>query len=118
MNANATSLAGRLREMEALELFGEAPQLPLVMARVREEEPFTGADLVGELSQRRGWLVPAYHLPPENEDQQVLRMLVKMNQTRELADALADDFQASIKDLRERAAGRQVRRPHHSGHSY
>jgi glutamate decarboxylase len=104
--------------MDALELIKGAPRLPLVIARVREDEAFTGSDLVGELAKRRGWLVPAYHLPPANEDQQILRMLVKINQSRELVDALAEDYRASIADLRTRSAGEHVRQPVHSGHSY
>ena len=84
---------------------GGTPRLPLVIARVRDEEPFTGGQLVAELAQRRGWMVPAYHLPPNNEDQQIMRILVKINQTRELADALADDVHDSIVDLRKRGAG-------------
>ena len=83
--ASPTQLGGE----DALELIGGEPRLPLVIAKVREDEPFTGSDLVAELAQRRGWLVPAYQLPPDNEDQQIIRMLVKINQTRELADALA-----------------------------
>jgi glutamate decarboxylase len=118
MNANAASLAERLRAEDALELIEGGPRLPLVVARVRGEEGFTGADLVGALAMLRGWLVPAYHLPPANEDQQVLRMLVKVNQSRELADALADDFHSSIAALRKRAAGQHVRVPVHSGHGY
>jgi glutamate decarboxylase len=118
MDTNARALADRLSAMDALELIEGAPRLPLVIARVREEEPFTGSDLVGELAKRRGWMVPAYHLPPANEDQQILRMLVKINQTRELVDALGDDFAASIEDLRKRSAGHEVRQPVHSGHGY
>jgi glutamate decarboxylase len=118
MDANAASLANRLRAEDALELVDGEPRLPLVIAKVGGDEPFTGADLVGELAQRRGWMVPAYHLPPSNEDQQILRMLVKFNQTRELADALADDIHDSIADLRKRAAGEQVHRPVHRGHGY
>jgi hypothetical protein len=45
-------------------------------------------------------------------------MLVKINQTRELVDALVSDFHDSIAHLRERAAGRPGRRPAHSGHGY
>jgi hypothetical protein len=45
-------------------------------------------------------------------------MLVKINQSRELVDALADDFHASIADLRNRSAGRAVRQPIHRGHGY
>jgi glutamate decarboxylase len=118
MDANAASLAGRLSEEDALELVGAAPRLPLVISRVRDEEPFTGADLVGELAQRRGWMVPAYKLPPANEDQHIIRMLVKINQSRELADALADDVHDSIADLRKRAAGQHTRKRVHSGHGY
>ena len=118
MDANAAALATRLGAEDALELIEGSPRLPLVIARVRDDEPFTGSDLVGELAKRRGWMVPAYHLPPANDDQQILRMLVKINQSRELADALADDFHASITDLRSRSAGQTVRQPTHSGHAY
>ena len=118
MDANAAALAARLGAEDALELIEGSPRLPLVIARVHDHEPFTGSDLVGELAKRRGWMVPAYHLPPANDDQQILRMLVKINQSRELADALADDFHASITDLRSRSAGRTVRQPTHSGHGY
>ena len=118
MDANAAALATRLGAEDALELIEGSPRLPLVIARVRDHEPFSGSDLVGELAKRRGWMVPAYHLPPANDDQQILRMLVKINQSRELADALADDFHASITDLRSRSAGRTVRQPTHSGHAY
>jgi glutamate decarboxylase len=118
MNANAAALASRLAAEDALELIEGSPRLPLVIARVRDDEPFTGSDLVGELAKRRAWMVPAYQLPPANEDQQILRMLVKINQSRELADALADDFHASIADLRKRSVGQAVRQPIHRGHGY
>jgi glutamate decarboxylase len=118
MDANAGTLAGQLGEQNALELVTGAPRLPLVIARVRPGEPFTARDLVAELAQRRGWMVPAYHLPAANEDEEVMRMLVKVNQTRELVDALATDFDASIAHLRERAAGRPSPRPVQTGHGY
>jgi glutamate decarboxylase len=118
MQANTQSLASQLADEDALELIEGAPRLPLTVARVRDEEPFTGSDLVGELAQRRGWMIPAYQLPPANEDQQIIRMLVKLNQTRELVDALVGDFREAIADLRERAAGRPGTRRFHSGHGY
>jgi hypothetical protein len=64
-------------------------------------------------------MVPAYQLPPHNEHQQIMRVLIKVNQTRELADALADDIHDSIADLRRRAAGHHVpARRVHRGHGY
>jgi glutamate decarboxylase len=118
MNANAATLAERLGAEDALELLGGTPRLPLVIACVREQESFTGDQLVAELAQRRAWMVPAYHLPPNNEDQQILRILVKINQTRELADALADDVHDSIVDLGKRAGGETTHLPVHRGHGY
>ena len=43
---------------------------------------------------------------------------MKVNQTRELADALADDVHDSIADLRKRAAGEHTRKRVHRGHGY
>jgi glutamate decarboxylase len=118
MRANADHLAKRLSAEDALEIFGGRPSLPLVMSRVREGEPFTADELVGELAKRRGWLVPAYSPPPANDDERIMRILVKINQTRELADALADDFHGAIADLRKRAGGERVAGPVHHGHAY
>jgi glutamate decarboxylase len=118
MNANAASTAERLAAEDCLELIGGTPKLPLVIARVRDEEPFTAGRLVAELAQRRAWMVPAYHLPPNNEDQEIIRILVKINQTRELADALSDDVHDSIVDLRKRAGGETTHLPIHRGHDY
>jgi glutamate decarboxylase len=118
MDANAASLAAELGQVDGLELIEGEPRLPLVIARVRDEEPFDGRELVAELAQRRGWMVPAYGLPPANDDQQVLRMLVKVNQTRELVDALASDFHDSVAHLREHPPGGRTSRPAHTGHGY
>jgi glutamate decarboxylase len=118
MRKNAEHLSDLARQNDALEVLHGDPSLPLMIARVREGEPFTEDDLVGELKRRRGWLVPAYAMPPANQDQRIMRILVKINQTRELADALAQDVEDSISDLRKRAKGEQVRAAVHSGHGY
>jgi glutamate decarboxylase len=118
MQANADHLAERTTALGALEVIGGKPQLPLIVGRVREEEPFDADQLVAELQRRRGWLVPAYPLPPANDDQRIIRTLVKINQTRELADALADDVDAAITDLRKKAKGEHVVPPVHRGHGY
>lgn len=122
MNMNRDALGDRLRKIDALTVLdSERPMLPLLIAKVNEEEDFTGAELVGDLSRRNGWLVPAYHMPPKNENQQILRMLIKLNQTRELGEALADDFEASVSFLREKAAAGATGGPEpfvHTGHGY
>ena len=122
MTANRDALTERLKAIDALTVLdSDRPRLPLLIAQVNDGERFTGRDLVGELSRRNGWLVPAYQMPPKNEDQQILRMLIKVNQTRELGDALADDLAASVAHLRQVAAAggiSDVKPPVHSGHAY
>src|SRR5204862_1405435 len=72
MDANAGALAARLGAEDALELIEGEPRRPLVIPRVRDDEPFTAPELVGELAKRPGWLVPAYQLPPANDALQVI----------------------------------------------
>ena len=119
MTMNREALANELRAMDALEVLeSDRPTLPLLIARTREAEPFDSNDLVGELARRRGWMVPAYQMPPDNEDQRIMRMLVKFNQTREMVDALVQDFAASIEFLRKRAGGGDPKPAVHTGHGY
>lgn len=123
MTANRDALAARLSRIDALTILTdpERPTLPLLVAKVNEGEGFIGSDLVGDLTRRNGWLIPAYKMPPKNDDQQIIRMLVKINQTRELVEALGDDFEAAVAYLRERAAAGGLQGPApavHSGHGY
>lgn len=119
MDMNRQALADGLAETGALDLVeGSGPTIPLVICKVKEEEPFTADDLVGELARRRGWLVPAYDLPPDNQDTRIIRMLVKINQTRELVEALLSDYSDSIAYLREKGSGGTPRQPVHRGTGY
>ncbi len=118
MDTNAAALAKGLDAIDGVENVElKAPALPLVIARVSEGEPFSEDDLVGELARRRGWLVPAYELPPDSDDIRIMRMLVKIDQTRELVDALVADFGASVEFLRKRGKG-EGKTPAHTGVGY
>ncbi len=119
MTKNRKALADRLKEEDALIVYDDDnPTLPLLIAKTKDSEPFDSNDLVGELARRRGWMIPAYQMPPDNENDRIMRMLVKLNQTRELVDALADDFSTSIEYLRKRSAGIDSGPPSHTGHGY
>ena len=116
---NRETLAAKLRELDAITVFDDdRPTLPLLIASTKAEEPFDSNDLVGDLAKRRGWMIPAYQLPRDNENDRIMRMLVKINQTRELVDALAHDFSDSIDYLRSKAAGNDPKPPVHTGHGY
>jgi glutamate decarboxylase len=65
--------------------------------------------------RERGWIVPAYTLPPNAEHITVLRMVIKENFSRDMVDMLAHDVGAAMQSMKHGpAASRHQprRRPH------
>jgi glutamate decarboxylase len=94
--ANAGELEAALTAGGRFELLNDARYLPVVVVRPTAEGG--GVD-VFELSERlreRGWIVPAYTLPPNAESVAVLRMVVKENFSRDMAEMLAADIEAAL----------------------
>jgi Glutamate decarboxylase and related PLP-dependent proteins len=93
MQENARALAGKLKATGDFELIGDGEeQLPLVAFRLAGEKSYDEFDVSWQLSAERGWMLPAYTLPPNAEDVKVLRALVKQTLSREQIDRLADDI--------------------------
>ncbi len=93
---NAGELEKTLTASGRFELLNDARYLPVVV--VRPTEKGGGID-VFELSERlreRGWIVPAYTLPPNAESVAVLRMVVKENFSRDMAEMLSDDIERAL----------------------
>lgn len=57
-------------------------------------------DLADRL-RARGWLVPAYTLPPNLKDVAIQRILVRHGFSRDMADLLLEDMRRSLKLLRD-----------------
>jgi glutamate decarboxylase len=102
MQKNAEELAKTIAEMGPFELIGEGEQLPLVAFRLAEEQPYDEFDLASQLAAERGWLVPAYHLPPNADKVKLMRVLVKLTLGHSLADKLAEDLDQACKTLKEK----------------
>ena len=66
MQANARSLAKRIGEIGEFELIGDegAEQLPLVAFQLAGDHNYDEFDVASQLAAERGWMVPAYTLPP------------------------------------------------------
>src|SRR6185312_7475962 len=111
---NARRLARKLGDIEGLELVSDGSVFPIVTLRAADPERI---DLVSvsHLLRERGWIVPAYTLPPDAEHITVLRMVVKENFSRDMVDMLAHDVGAALQTLAKSPAarrGRPRRRPH------
>jgi glutamate decarboxylase len=96
--ANARALAAKLKGIDGLELINDAADFPIVVLRALDPQ---ATDLVtlSHLLRERGWIVPAYTLPPDAEHISVLRMVVKENFSRDMVDMLAHDVHVSMKAL-------------------
>jgi glutamate decarboxylase len=103
MEQNARALAEKLKENGNFELIGdEEEQLPLVAFKLTGDQNYDEFDLSWQLSAERGWMLPAYTMPPDAENVQVLRALVKETLGRSQIDRLADDIHTACETLEKK----------------
>jgi glutamate decarboxylase len=101
--ANAQALARELAGIDGLALLNDGAVFPIVVVRAVDPE---ATDLVSlsHVLRERGWIVPAYTLPPNAEHITVLRMVVKENFSRDMVDMLAHDVGLSMNVLAQKAS--------------
>jgi glutamate decarboxylase len=114
--ANAGALGKRLGALEQLELITDGSEFPIVAVRAADPDALDLQALSHALRER-GWIVPAYTLPPNAERTTVLRMVVKENFSRDMVDMLAHDLaqaiRAQVKGAQAKGAARRPRRRPH-----
>jgi glutamate decarboxylase len=112
--ANAQALAEQLGGIDELTLINDGSDFPIVALRAVDPSALDLTKLSQALRER-GWIVPAYTLPPDAEHVSVLRMVIKENFSRDMVDLLAHDLRAALHGLISQSAGhphRPRRRPH------
>jgi glutamate decarboxylase len=94
MQQNARLLAERIQETGRFRLIGDADeeQLPLVAFQLEGEQSYDEFDIAAQLASERGWMVPAYTLPPQADHVKILRALVKQTLGHSLVTTLGDDI--------------------------
>jgi len=103
MQANAKVLAANLKASGDFELIGdEEEQLPLVAFKLQGEKNYDEFDVSWQLSAERGWMLPAYTMPPNAEEVKVLRALVKQTLSREQIDRLSSDIELACATLEKK----------------
>jgi glutamate decarboxylase len=90
--------------MDEFRLVGDpdAEQLPLVAFQLDGDHGFDEFDVASQLAAERGWMVPAYTLPPNAEHVKIMRALVKLTLGHSLATTLADDIAEACETLRQK----------------
>jgi glutamate decarboxylase len=87
---NARYLAQRLADSGKFDVLNAANRLPIVTVTLKPPADYTVFDLSHKLRER-GWILPAYTLPPNAESVAIMRVVVKENFSRDMADLLFDD---------------------------
>ena len=78
-------------------------QLPLVAFQLAEEHNYDEFDVASQLAAERGWMVPAYTLPPNADHVKIMRALVKETLGHSMVTTLADDIAEACATSKRRA---------------
>jgi glutamate decarboxylase len=105
MESNAKLLAEEIEKIGRFKVIGAGEeQLPLAAFNLSdpENEPFDEFDVAWQVAAERGWMLPAYSMPPNAEKVNMLRALVKLNLTHALVSTLVDDIHAACETLEKK----------------
>jgi glutamate decarboxylase len=94
-------LAGEIAALGGYRLISDGSELPVFAFTLDGDPGFSVYD-VSEALRARGWIVPAYRMPPALEDLAVLRVCVRNGFSRDLAGLLVDDLRRKTEHLRTR----------------
>jgi glutamate decarboxylase len=103
---NARWLAAQIAQLGPFELISDGSELPVFAFRLGEDIDAYSVFDVSETLRIKGWLVPAYHMPPELQDIAVLRVVVRNDFSHDLASMLLDDLRWVTKRLERGPASR------------
>jgi glutamate decarboxylase len=95
-------LADAIGGLGAFSLLSHGDQLPVLAFRCADGVDGYSVYDVSETLRGRGWIVPAYAMPPAIDDVHVLRVCVRNGFSRDLAELLVDDLRRTVAKLERR----------------
>jgi glutamate decarboxylase len=107
-------LAAHLERHGPFTMVSRGEGIPVFAFQVDQNEPWNAYELSDSL-RSRGWLVPAYTLPPALDHRAVLRVVVRNGFSRDMAQLFADAVRECVAELRARYRGEE-RGPRSSFH--
>lgn len=95
LQANALYVSGALARTGRFDLLSDGSQIPVFAVALKDSSQFSVFDLSDKLRER-GWQVPAYTMPPNAEDVEVLRFVIREGFSRDMADMLVEDVMGAL----------------------
>jgi glutamate decarboxylase len=108
MRDNARYLAKGIAALGNFNIINDATYTPCCCCSLKDESKYNAADLVQTLAQK-GWIIPAFSMPPDAQGVNAMRMNVKETFSRDMADILIEDMKKAIAKLEA-----THRKPYHS----
>jgi len=99
LEATAGYLRQAVEKTGHFQVLSKPRTVPLVCFRLRGPKRAYNVFDISAYLRQRGWVVPAYTLAPNAEEVAVLRVVVKENFSRDMADMLIDDLVRTIELL-------------------
>ncbi len=95
----ALHLSRALGEMPEFDIIADGHELPVVTFTVSKDVTRYDCFDVSRKLRERGWLVPAYTMPPKREDLAVLRVVVRNGFSHDMADLFLRDVRVAVEWL-------------------
>ncbi len=97
---NAKYLAKQIEETGLFEMLNPELLFPIVPFKLKGKHDFSVYDLSHKVRER-GWIIPAYSMPANAEEVDVLRIVVRENFSRDMAQMVASDIKEACKECEE-----------------
>ncbi|HII02573.1 TPA: glutamate decarboxylase [Methanosarcinaceae archaeon] len=91
-------LAEKVERLGRFEMLNKGERLPIIAFKQKEETGYSLQQLSYKLRER-GWIVPAYCLPKNAEDIEIMRIVVRENFTSDMAAILVNDLKEACQFL-------------------
>lgn len=96
--AVSQNMAEKLDKLGRFEMLNKGKRLPIIAFRQKRETEYSLLQLSHKLKEK-GWIVPAYHLPKNAENIEIMRIVVRENFTQDMAAILVDDIEKACQSL-------------------
>jgi glutamate decarboxylase len=98
MRDNASYLARKVKALRKFNIINDGTYTPCCCCSLKDESKYNAADVVHMLAQK-GWIIPAFSMPPDAQSVNAIRMNVKETFSRNMADVLVADIAQAIDKL-------------------
>ncbi len=97
---NAKYLSEKLVKSGLFDMLNPTQMLPIVAVKLKDKKYYSVYDISNKLREK-GYIIPAYTLPPNAEKIEIMRMVIKENFSRDMCEMLYNDIMETCEFLKK-----------------